>query len=53
MNPCPTCAHIHASRDAQALTRFTGVTGYRTADGVVHETREAGQAWLCAQRVTS
>lgn len=51
--PCPTCDHVHANRDVMALSRFTGIYGYRTADGVIHESREAAQAWLCAQRFAS
>jgi hypothetical protein len=47
---CAKCGHIHCSRDVQALSRYTGVTGYRTADGEIHATREDAQQWLCKQR---
>lgn len=50
MTPCDLCGHVHASRDVMALSRFTGVYGYRTIDGKVHDTREAAQDWLCEQR---
>lgn len=50
---CPKCQWTHSAGDVVALTKFEGVTGYRTADGVTHETREDGQAWLCEQRVTT
>lgn len=48
-SPCPRCEHIHVARDVTALSRFTGLTGYR-AGGAIYETREDAQAALCEQR---
>lgn len=47
---CPECGHIHSAADAVALSRFAGVSGYRTPDGEIHATREDAQEWLCEQR---
>lgn len=51
-DPCPTCQHIHVAGDVMALGRFTvgGPTGYRTADGALHQTRADGQTHLCSKR---
>lgn len=50
MTSCPKCEHTHVAGDAVALSRFTALTGYRTADGEIHATREDAQEWLCKQR---
>lgn len=50
MTTCPKCDHTHVAADATALSRFVGVTGFRTPDGEIHETREDAQAWLCELR---
>lgn len=50
VSTCPACAHAHVAGDAVALSRFTGVTGYRTPDGEIHASREDAQEWLCEQR---
>ncbi|MCM0622697.1 hypothetical protein [Nocardioides bruguierae] len=42
--------HVHVAADAIALSRFTGIAGYRTADGVIHLSRADAQEWLCEQR---
>ncbi len=47
---CPKCGWIHVTGDAVALSKFSGVTGYRTADGVIHESRAEAQEHLCQQR---
>lgn len=47
---CPKCDRIHLLGDAVALSRFAGVSGYRTADGEIHATREDAQEWLCERR---
>lgn len=49
---CPKCDRIHVPSDVAALSRFAGVTGYRTADGEIHATREDAQEWLCEKRRT-
>jgi hypothetical protein len=50
MSACPKCAHTHVSSDAVALSRFAGVTGFRTTDGAIHFTREDAEEWLCDRR---
>jgi hypothetical protein len=50
MSACPRCGHVHVAGDAQALSHFTGLTGFRTPDGEIHETREDAQEWLCGLR---
>lgn len=50
MSGCPKCGWTHVAGDAVALSKFTGVTGYRTPDGEIHATREDAQQWLCEQR---
>ena len=50
MSACPKCLHTHVAGDAVALSRFAGVTGFRTSDGEIHKTREDAQAWLCGRR---
>lgn len=50
MSACPKCDHTHVLGDAVALSRFAGVTGYRTPDGEIHATREDAQEWLCEKR---
>lgn len=47
---CPECLHTHVAGDVVALGRFASVTGFRTPDGKIHETRLEAQAWLCVQR---
>lgn len=47
---CAACGHAHVAGDATALSRFAGVTGYRTPDGEIHATREDAQQWLCKKR---
>lgn len=53
MSACARCLHTHVAGDAVALTRFAGITGYRTADGEIHATREDAQEWLCDQRIAA
>lgn len=50
MIACPKCHRTHSAADVVALSRFAGVTGYRTADGEIHATREDAQEWLCDLR---
>lgn len=50
MSACPKCGYVHVAGDAVALSKFTGVAGYRTADGTIFESREDAQDWLCEQR---
>lgn len=52
MNVCLKCAQIHVPGDAVALSRFAGVTGFRTPDGAIHATRDDAQEWLCKQRTS-
>lgn len=49
---CADCDRIHTASDVVAIGRFNpdGPNGYRTPDGEIHPTREAGQKWLCEQR---
>lgn len=50
MSACPKCRRTHVAADAVALSRFAGISGYRTPDGEIHATREDAQEWLCEQR---
>jgi hypothetical protein len=47
---CLACGHIHDPGQIYALSRFAGISGYRTPDGEIHATREDAQEWLCEQR---
>ena len=48
--PCPSCEHIHVAGDVIAVGKFVGLSGYRTPDGTIYETREDAQAALCQAR---
>jgi hypothetical protein len=44
---CRTCDQIHGHGDVVALTRFAGISGYRTPDGQIFETRAEAQVEVC------